>query len=296
MKQLIKRAILGLANRSTLLRRVAAFVAANASTGSASRDTYRYLKEKFIENGLKHEFDKSARTQLVSRFERIDREVQIGTTPTDGLFLAEMLLNVDAEGAVVECGCYAGESSAKLSILARLLEKELIVFDSFEGLPVVEQQFAHDQHCRRSWSADWWVGRYAAGMDEVRDNIERHGEISVCKFVKGWFKETLVDVNLPKSAALVFADVDLATSARDCFVATWPIVSGKGIYVTHDVAYIGVLQELLGPGLWKEKFKTVPPILFGAGYGLCNQSPHLGYMVKGDRLPASYLNSITIDK
>ncbi len=59
---------------------------------------------------------------------------------------------------------------------------------------------------------------------------------------------------------------------------------------------IKVLQELYRPDLWRNTFKSIPPILFGAGYGLCDSSPHLGYMVKGDGLTAEYLKSLTIDK
>lgn len=205
---------------------------------------------------------------------------------------------MQADGSIIECGCYAGGSSAKLSIIAKLLNRELIVFDSFEGLPVVEQYYLRDQHCRRSndWVTDWTKGRYAARLDEVQSNINRYGEPSICRLVKGWFNETLTNDNLPENVSFAFADVDLANSARDCFTAIWPLLSVRGIYVTHDTAYIKVLQELYNPELWKKQLKSIPPILFGAGYGLCNDSPHIGYMVKGESLSSEYLKSLTIDK
>jgi O-methyltransferase len=36
---------------------------------------------------------------------------------------------------VVECGTYAGGSTANLSLVCALVGRELEVFDSFEGLP-----------------------------------------------------------------------------------------------------------------------------------------------------------------
>ena len=39
---------------------------------------------------------------------------------------------------------------------------------------------------------------------------------------------------------------------------------------------------------------SLPPVLFGAGYGVCEESPHLGYAVKG-RLPGKYYRDITLD-
>jgi O-methyltransferase len=174
----------------------------------------------------------------------------------------------------------------------------LTVFDSFEGLPSAEDRYLKDKHCRRSddWVTDWSSGRYAARLDEVKANVERYGNLSVCKFVKGWFADTLLPHNLTTPIAFAFADVDLANSARDCFTAIWPILSNAGVYVTHDTSYIKVLQELYNPNLWREQFKGIPPILFGAGYGLCNDSPHIGYMVKGESLSPDYLKSLTIDK
>ena len=50
---------------------------------------------------------------------------------------------MEAAGDVVECGCYACASSAKLSIIAKLLRKKLVVFDSFEGLPEGGERAIH---------------------------------------------------------------------------------------------------------------------------------------------------------
>jgi len=91
-------------------------------------------------------------------------------------------------------------------------------------------------------------------------------------------------------------DVDIASSAKECLVAIWPLISDEGVYFSHDVAYIKVLQAILDENLWRDIFKEFPPILFGAGYGLGDSSPHLGFMVKGKSVTAEYINSFTIEK
>lgn len=312
-KEAIKQLVLATARRSTAIQRVSAFITSNLqdnngqnngnSTGVVSpiseiapRDTYQYLKAKFIENGRYHKVNEVTRATIVSRFETIDRELPIGSTPTDGLFMAEMLLNMDASGTIVECGCYAGGSSSKLSIIASLLNRKMIVFDSFEGLPEVDSYFLRDAHCRRNdeWVTDWTAGRYASHQSTVEANIAKHGEISQCSFVKGWFSESMTNENLPEQIAFAFVDVDLANSARDCFTAIWPRLTENGIFVTHDTAYIKVLQQFYDREIWKA-LGEIPPILFGAGFGLCNESPHIGYMVKASQSP-EYLKSLTIDK
>ena len=284
-----------IAAKSRFISKVANLIARN---DDRAPDTYPYLRAKFIGNGRTHSVGQNARKEIVARFERIDSEVPIASTPTDGLFIAEMLLNNMSDGAIVECGCYAGGSSAKLSILAKLINRNLIICDSFEGLPDVGTYNLRDRHCRRSneWVTDWSKGRYAARLDLVKANIEKYGEIYPCAFVKGWFEQTLTDGNLPGKISFVFVDVDIPSSARSCLVAIWPRLSNHGIYVTHDAAYIKVLQALYSRELWIDQFKEMPPILFGAGYGVCNDSPHLGYMVKGNDLSPEYLKSLTLDK
>lgn len=289
MSKALRQAFVNLACRNTLTAKVSLSIAAHA--------TYEALKKRFIQNGKTTAFNEDVRASIVARFERIDQNVPIGSTPTDGLFLAEMMLNMQATGDLVECGCYAGGSSAKLSIIASLLGRRLTVFDSFEGLPAVADGYLRDLHCRRGqdWVTDWTAGRYAAQMDAVKANIEKYGEISVCSFVKGWFSDTLAGDTLPGPTAFAFVDVDLANSATDCLMALWPCITDLGIYVTHDAAYIGVLLEMFSPERWR-KLGSAPPILFGAGYGLDNQSPHLGYMVKGEKVSADYLKALTINK
>ena len=40
------------------------------------------------------------------------------------------------KGAVVECGCWLGGTTTNLSIICDVVGRDLIVYDSFEGLPL----------------------------------------------------------------------------------------------------------------------------------------------------------------
>jgi O-methyltransferase len=46
-------------------------------------------------------------------------------------------------GCIVEAGCYKVGSTAKFCLAAKLAHRQLVVFDSFEGLP--ENQEMHDE-------------------------------------------------------------------------------------------------------------------------------------------------------
>ena len=97
VKTIVKQGISIAANSATVSR-VARLIVAN---DFRARDTYSYLKAKFIANGKHHAIDEGTRREIVSRFERIDGEIAIASTPTDGLFLAEMLLNITAAGPIM---------------------------------------------------------------------------------------------------------------------------------------------------------------------------------------------------
>lgn len=295
-KKSAKSAILAVARRSATARRIAGLI--TNSLGTTGQDTYGYLRDCFIRLGTGHAVDGVARAEIVRRFEMIDRTVPISSTPTDGLILAQLLLATIGEGDVVECGCYAGGSSAKLSIVAHALGKKLVVFDSFEGLPDVDEYHLKDHHARRGagWVTDWTAGRYAARLDEVKHNVERFGEIGNCTFVKGWFSDTLPGAGLPDRVCLAFTDVDIASSARDCIENIWPRLTEGAIFVSHDAAYIKVLQALHDEDMWRNRFNSFPPIFFGAGYGVYNSSPHIGYFVKGKALAPEYLKRLTLDQ
>jgi O-methyltransferase len=255
-------------------------------------------EDLFLSNGKGSKYGESVRASIIKRFRRIDKVMDIRTTPTDGLFLAEALLSLECLGAVVECGCFNGGSTAKLSIVAAITGRKMFVFDSFEGLPEADSYNTFDLHARRSvaWTKrnHWQAGRYAARLDAVKTNIDRHGEPSVCTFIKGWFNETL-GAGLPQQVSLAFTDVDLASSAQECLVRIWPRLSEGGIFFSHDIAYLKVLQAFNDEGLWRETFSEHPPIFFGAGFGMCDSSPHLGFAVKG-RVTADYIKSLTCDK
>jgi hypothetical protein len=88
---------------------------------------------------------------------------------------------------------------------------------------------------------------------------------------------------------------NIPSSARECLLHIWPRLCEGGAFFSHDIAYIKVLQAFNDEHLWREIFYEHPPILFGAGYGICDSSPHLGFAVKG-QVTADYIKSLTFDK
>jgi len=294
MKEAAKSLLLSLARKVPAISSAAYYVYTN--TAKTHKGSYLNYRDLFVQNGKQSVYDEMIRSQIAERFEEIDRRVPKATTPTDGLILAEALLSMGAAGDIVECGCFAGASSAKLSIIAQILGRRLLVFDSFEGLPEGGEPIVHARLRNEEFDGPWKSGDYSAGLDAVRGNVESFGEPSVCSYVQGWFNQTLTPGNLPEHISAAFTDVDLYSSARECLLGIWPRLSDQGIYFSHDVAFIPVLQQLCDENLWVEQLHCFPPVFFGAGFGICDLSPHLGYMVKGSPLAEDYLKSLTLNK
>src|SRR5579864_7177745 len=51
------------------------------------------------------------------------------------LFMIIKLLNLEVPGVVVECGTYKGGSAVNLSLACGLVDRRLLIYDSFAGLP-----------------------------------------------------------------------------------------------------------------------------------------------------------------
>jgi macrocin-O-methyltransferase TylF-like protien len=168
---------------------------------------------------------------LAWRFARVERFVPCPHSIDE---LTEISRAVAARrglsGSVVECGCFKGGSTARVSLICKELNRRLFVFDSFEGLPEPEEwdaihAIARPRRFRR--------GEYHGALGEVQTNIARYGALGVCEFVPGWFNETMAEAT-PPEVAVAFIDADLVASTRDALEHVWPRLVERGVVFVHD--------------------------------------------------------------
>lgn len=163
-------------------------------------------------------------------------------------------------GVLVEAGCFKGGSTAKLSLLAELAGRELVVFDSFEGLPDNDES---GQVTIQGEVSDFRKGRYLGRLDEVRDNVRRFGAVDRCRFVKGWFEDTMPGFDEPVLAA--FVDVVLVSSTRTCLKTLFPLLQPSGSVFSQD-AHLSRVAALLGSeSFWRDEFGRHAPRIDGLG-------------------------------
>lgn len=201
---------------------------------------------------------------LLKRFYLISASVECAHSQQDILRLSEIVLSLPSsiKGCIVEAGAYKGGSAAKLSLLARLVGRSLVVFDSFKGIP----QNAERNSVREAglaFAIRFSEGDYRGTIEEVRRNVSRYGDIRRCRFVEGWFEETMP--RFSEQVAVVFLDVDLASSTRTCLERLYPLLVERGYLVSHD-AHLPLVKAVFDDSrFWLEQVGCPRPVMERAG-------------------------------
>ena len=187
------------------------------------------------------------------------RRIPTGISYKGHLAIAAKLLELPStlEGAVVECGCWLGGTTTNLSIICDIVGRDLIVYDSFEGLPVPEALDKMKPQVE---------GGFRGDLDDVRENVRKYGVIERCQFRKGWFKDTLP--NHAEPIALCFLDVDLKSSMHDCVVNLWPHLVDNGYLFLDDYVNLHDCALFFSERFWRDYLDTTPPGLMGTGTGV----------------------------
>jgi O-methyltransferase len=176
------------------------------------------------------------------------------------LIMALKLLELppEEEGVVVECGCFLGGSAVNLSIICDIVGRDLILYDSFEGLPppTPGDKYAEPQ----------FEGSFRGDLDTVKANIERLGVIERCTFRKGWFSDTLPHHSEPIVAC--FLDVDYQASLHACVLHLWPHLSSNGYVFMDEYTRLDYGAIFFSEKYWRTYFDTTPPGMLGIGSGV----------------------------
>jgi len=218
--------------------------------------------------GSDYGVDTPTKLLIVARMIRNNLAIPTGSSFIEHLVIATKALQVpvDREGCLVECGAYKGGSTANLSIVAAHCNRQLVVFDSFEGMPDPEP--ADRQHVLlasqriHSYEADVWD----APLSEVKANIGRYGELSTCQFEPGYFEETMDDFEQP--VVLAFLDVGLRSSAETALRELWPLLAPDSYLFTHEAKHMEIAGLFFDTEWWVDQLDQAPPGLVGAGSGL----------------------------
>jgi Macrocin-O-methyltransferase (TylF) len=207
--------------------------------------------------------------RLAQRIFRNTRRIETGTSYKAHLAMAAKVLSIppSTTGVIVECGCWQGGSTANLSLVCDIVDRELIVYDSFAGLPEARPN-------ERNVGITGRPGEFRGELDTVREHVRRFGAIQRCTFRAGWFEETLPHHHEP--IVMCFLDVDFQGSLYDCVVNLWPHLTERGYLFIDEYVLVDYCALFFSERFWKEHFDRPPPGLVGTGNGVSLGNYYLG--------------------
>lgn len=230
----------------------------------------------FIFGGTAMPTTLAARLMLVCKFYKISYYVDCPHTEHELLKIARRIFDLGAQdgsvnaadamtehavpGVIVEAGAFHGGSTAKLSLVARLANRELHVFDSFEGMPANAEAGGKSIYGREH---HFPKGSHAVPLEEVKNNVARYGDPARTHFHKGFFDKTMPKFHEEVAAACV--NVDLAQSTRDCLKYLWPLTSPGGIVFSQDAHFPWIIELLNDDAFWMKDLGVERPAMEGLG-------------------------------
>jgi len=202
----------------------------------------------------------TARLRYIAQIYWVSLNVTCPHTQQEIIAVATAVLQTpqEVEGVVVEAGCYKGGSTAKFSLAARLANRRLIVFDSFEGLPANEES---NQRSIYGEVPTFKEGIYQGTLDEVTNNVRRFGDVNCCTFVKGWFDDTMPE--FAERIVVAYLDVDLASSTKSCLKALFPRLQLGGSMFSQDCHLPLVIKVFDDDSFWEREVGCDKPLMDG---------------------------------
>ena len=135
------------------------------------------------------------------------------------------------QGDFAECGVYRGGTALLLSRIVKDTNKMLYLFDSFEGLPKINQE-------KDQWFYEGQFGAAsAAAVGELLSDFR-----SLIDIRCGWIPQTFSGLET-KSFSFVHLDVDLYQSALDCCRYFYPRLVPGGVMLLDDYAFAAARGE-----------------------------------------------------
>jgi len=244
------------------------------------RNLWKMLNFVFGGTGKEYGISIFQKLKLTRQMLRNSRAIKALSTWQQHLVLVEEIFNTpkSVQGDVIECGCFNGASTATLSLACGLANRKLFVCDSFEGLSEPTEKEEYEVGPVFSDYLLYKKGDYSAdgGLEGVKNNVARYGNPDVCTYVKGFFADSLPDIET-ESIIMVFEDADLPSAVEDCLKHLWPKLLDGCKFYCHEPWSVKVVSVFFNEQWWLDNLETHFPGFYGSGDGIV---PGMGYAKK----------------
>lgn len=164
-----------------------------------------------------------------------------GTTSLEALYILESLRRTaTVPGDICEFGVAQGRTSGLLAsvLLETGSEKNLWLYDSFEGLPrpSLKDVLLHDLYGRGSMAS--YEGVFAIPEHFVRTELDQLSfPREKTRIVKGWVEQQVLEGRLPSQVSFAYLDMDLYQSTKDVLCALITRMPPGGRVVVDDYGF-----------------------------------------------------------
>ena len=135
----------------------------------------------------------------------------------------KQLLSDEIEGNFAELGVWRGNTAAILAYYAKLSNKKVFLFDTFEGFSKKDL---------KDIDADKKISFQNTNINLVKNVIGE--ESDVCEFVKGYFPSSIQKKHRKEKFCLVSLDCDLYAPTKAGLEFFYPLMEKHGIFLLHD--------------------------------------------------------------
>ncbi len=164
-------------------------------------------------------YNSSTQRPILDRIRRLKTQILFPMEDQEAYHLVKSVINTaKVAGDIAEVGCFNGGSTRLIGENKR--DKYLHVFDTFEGLPPIQQVDGDAYH----------EGLFSASLESVQAFMRGVGSV---RYYKGLFPSTSGPV-ADKTFSLVHLDVDLYQATHDGLEFFYPRMNKGGIIISHD--------------------------------------------------------------
>lgn len=205
------------------------------------------------------------RESLANSFASITSNVQCAHDDSDAYFIAhQALYQQNNSGPIIEIGCFKGGMTAKLSLVAALIGKQVLIYDTFLGL-IENKQYTPNPELQSPGDiqSNFTIGMYQASMGEINSVLRTYGNISVCSYLPGDVRETIAFLDITPST--VFIDVDNIELTETLIKYLWNKTT-TGIIYFHEACLVEAQS------LYSDSFKNSLGGNVQLGHQFFNQS------------------------
>jgi hypothetical protein len=183
------------------------------------KDSFKYK----IHEGLLQ--DASEELYNYVKKETLNSKLSVHTTVCGSwLFLEALKSTKDIPGHIAEVGCYEG-GNMLLALRSGLISKEknVLLFDSFEGFPSLSE-FDPKLVKKGDYKPE-------VGFDKIKGSFDGFENV---RLIKGFVPHTFQEISNENNYSLVFFDCDLYQPCLDTLRYFWPKLSQGGLVLIHD--------------------------------------------------------------